>query len=418
MERNYLTRAFNGYLANYKGLPSVCWQRIIARCISATAGSVSFFLSLYFVSVLHISLVTTGIIIACYGIGTTAGGILSGKLADKISPRIVSIAGLLLQSIAFLFFLNITNSYLLMANEFLSGFAAYSFITANTLLVLNRAIQKETEKRKTIHVMYTASNLGIGLGAAIVALFASFSFYYLFLWSSLLLFFTAIYLIFREQTHIAESVNLQMPVSLGSHQRIGNKKILWVILTCVFLNGLTLAQLSSTFSIYLATQFPNLGASAASYMFILNTVLIVGLQTPIGGIFKNNNKIIIAGVGALILGLGMMLLSFVSLFSIAIISGVIYTVGEMLFVPMAQLICYENGAAKKKGQSIGMYQTTYAVSVVIGPIIGTHIYHHFGGHAVWYGSGLLGIACFLLCFLYSKATKANIVAVFRSNESV
>jgi predicted MFS family arabinose efflux permease len=409
MERNYLILAAKGYLANYAGLPTACWSRIVARCISATAGSVSFFLSLYFVSILHISLVTTGIIIACYGIGTTIGGIISGKLADRISPRIVSISGLLLQSTAFLFFLKITNPYLLMANEFLSGMAAYSFITANSLLVLNQAKQSETEKRKTIHVMYTASNLGIGLGATIVAIFATYGFHYLFLCSSILLFLTAFYLMLWEKP--SELINTDINSTLATTDKIQqptDRKVLWLILSCVFLNGLTLAQLSSTFSIYLAAQFPQLGASAASYMFILNTVLIVFLQTPIGGIFKDSNKFIMAGVGALLVGLGMMLLSFAWVFSIAIIAGFIYTIGEMLFIPMAQLICYQNGAAKKKGQSIGMYQTTYALSVVIGPIIGTHIYHHFGGHVVWYGSGLLGIVCFMLCFLYVKKTTTKL----------
>lgn len=407
MAQNYFLSATKGYLANYTGLPHLCWLRIIARCISATAGSISFFLSLYFVGTLHISLITTGLIIACYGIGTTTGGIISGKLADKMSPRVISILGLLLQSCAFLLFLVLINPYFLMANEFLSGFAAYTFITANSLLVFKRASRSSDEKRKTVHVMYTATNLGIGLGAAIVSIFAIYGFHYLFIWSSFLLCLAAIYLTIWEKILLKGSDII--PVENTDIFSTGetNKKILWLILTCVFLNGLTLAQLSSTFSIYLAAQFPTLGASAASYMFILNTVLIVFFQTPIGGWFKDYNKILMAGTGALVVGLGMMLLSFASVFGIALIAGLIYTTGEMLFIPLAQLICYENGAAKKKGQSVGMYQTTYAISVVLGPIIGTHIYHHLGGQAVWYGSGFLGVICFILCFLYVKHDKQS-----------
>lgn len=70
---------------------------------------------------------------------------------------------------------------------------------------------------------------------------------------------------------------------------------------------------------------------------------------------------------------------------------------------MAQLIYYEKSNYRKKGKNMGIYQSIYASTKVLGPIAGSYIYFHFSGEAIWYLSALIGTFCFLSCVYYKDA---------------
>ncbi|WP_404809670.1 MFS transporter [Legionella longbeachae] len=74
----------------------------------------------------------------------------------------------------------------------------------------------------------------------------------------------------------------------------------------------------------------------------------------------------------------------------------------MLFISTAQLLCYELSSNQKKGQSLGLFQTAFAVSNVIGPTLGGIIYQNWGGNLLWYCSMFIGTMCFLLCWYCSR----------------
>src|SRR3990167_5069020 len=126
------------YFASYKNLPRSCWQGIFLSFVESTLAGVYYFLSIYFVDVLHFNISTAGIIISFYGLGTIFGGLIGGKLSDKISPVIVSATGLLIQSAAFLFLIILKDIYLLFFDLFILGIATYSFITSNYIWVLKQ----------------------------------------------------------------------------------------------------------------------------------------------------------------------------------------------------------------------------------------------------------------------------------------
>lgn len=102
------------------------------------------------------------------------------------------------------------------------------------------------------------------------------------------------------------------------------------------------------------------------------------------------------------MGFGMLVLCHASNFSLAIISCIIWTTGEMLFVSMAQLLCYESSQADKKGRSLGLFQSVFALSNIVGPVLGSSIYQYWGGDLLWYFSGGIGVICYLLCWSMSR----------------
>jgi len=405
-KRSYFVRIIKRYFASYSGLPKQCWQGIGLGFVEATLVGVCFFLSLYFVNVLHFNIAMAGIIISFYGLGRVIGGLVGGKLSDTMPPELVSIGSLLVQAAAFFLLIKLKTFYFLIINLFILGVAAYGFIISNNVWVLNQCKHQELAKLKSLSMLHASSNLGIGLSALIVSVLSGYQFSSIFLLSGVLLFLSAIYLIYVERKKIysesyveegVEQVSIQQTSVLGQ-----NKKIVFMVLICLFFIGLIIAQLGTTYSIYLNNAFPSLGVSGVSILFALNSILIVVFQTPLVDFFGSYNKVLMIGVGAFLMGFGMFMLNFSFVFMMAIIACIIYTIGEMLFFSIAQLVCYQSSDEKKRGQSLGLFRMIFALSIFVGPATGGFIYHHLGANFVWDVCGIIGVACLMACHYYRK----------------
>ena len=123
-------------------------------------------------------------------------------------------------------------------------------------------------------------------------------------------------------------------------------------------------------------------------------------ETSIGNLIGNYNKILLVGMSSFVIGFGMFMLTFSKSFFLAITACAIYTLGEIVFFCIAQLICYERGTTK--GQTLGIYRMTYATSRVIGPAGGSYFYYHLGSSIVWYLCGIIGLMCLIICNYYKK----------------
>jgi MFS family permease len=182
-----------------------------------------------------------------------------------------------------------------------------------------------------------------------------------------------------------------------------NKKSVYVGLMSVLLIGAVVAQFGSTYAVHIRNAFPELAVSGVSILFAVNAFFVVIFSVPLGNALKEHNKVLMVGVGALLIGAGMAMLSISSFFMMAVLACLIYTTGEIIFFSMVQLVCYQGGKKNKKGRSLGMYRTTYALSRVVGPTAGGFIYLHFSGNVLWYLCGVAGCLCFAGCYLFKTS---------------
>jgi MFS family permease len=399
-----LASAFRGYVIGYSGLSKKCWQGIIAGMISSMFAGAFYFLTIYFVNYLHLNIKTSGFIISFYGMGAIAGGYLGGRLSDKFTPLPVSIISLLIRAIIFLLLTKISDVYLLASALLILGVSSYSFITSIQLFVLGECHHNEPIRLKAINILSVASNLGLGVSATFIAIFAKYGFHFIFSFCSFVLLMLSIYLtILNKRIHKPYTPNhskSKLSTSTNTHWK--NKKLVWLILICLLLSGSIVAQHSTTYSVYVHDKFSELGIHGFSMLFTLNTILVILLQIPLVNYFGQYNKLQMVGYGGFALGFGMFLISISNIYLVAIIACVIYTLGEMLFFSIANLICYQNAPQNKQGHQLGLYRMTYASSRVVGPITGGAIYHHFGANLLWYVCGIIGLLCLLACKGYSK----------------
>lgn len=391
-----IATAIRGYTHHYTGLPDHCWPRITLTFVNSLSIGISFFLTLYFVHVLRINISTAGLLISCYSLGTVMGGIISGKLCDRLSPNQVSLFNLLLQATTFLLLLKLTTLPALMSTLLLLGIASYGFKTANNMCLLNECPDSDLRLR-VINIAYAASNLGLALSGVIISLQPDYNFHHIFYLSSGFLFSSALFLMFQKSDRLKTSVSRR-----DTHQTQPNPKILIVVLSCVFAVGLLIAQLNSTYPLYIQDTFQTFGVKAISILFILDTVVIVIFQAPLVSYLSDRNKISNIALSTAFMAASMLVLSLCFNFMLAILSCILWTVGEMLFIAMTQLVCYEQGAEKKKGEALGILQATLAASRVIGPTLGGMIYQVLGGQLLWQLSAMICLGCWGMCVFFKK----------------
>lgn len=260
--------------------------------------------------------------------------------------------------------------------------------------MLNQCDEDSSVRYKTISISHVASNFGLGLSGLLIASLVSYGFQIIFYLSGIVLIGAALYLFLQlSDDKIFSNVkeNFQF-------QKVSKNKQIFTVLTCVFLIGLIIAQLGSTYPLYIQASFPRLGIQGVSILFLLDTFLIILFQAPLTSSLSNQNKFLVTGTGALLMGIGMLVLCYASNFSLAIISCIIWTTGEMLFISTAQLLCYESSQVNKKGRNLGLFQSVFAFSNIIGPVLGGSIYQYWGGNFLWNCSGVIGVLCFLLCW--------------------
>lgn len=404
---NYLSSAIKLYFRSYIGIEKDCWQRIFLTFLNDTTAGFCFFLSLYCLEVLHIRIIESSIVLSSYGLGTVIGGVIAGKLSDHINPKVISTYSLLIKSITFFLLIKITMLFPLMLDVFIMGIATYSFKTSNNVWVLTKIMGGEAKKLQALNLLYSASNIGIGIAALIITFVAYFGFHFIFLLSGIILLCASCYLSIQDIDNNIDShkvndlVARESDVS-GQTQIKKNKLVLWIIMFSIFLVSLIISQLSSTYPIFIHCTFKPMGMKAISLLFILNTLIITLFQTPYVNFFSQQNKLFMSGIGAFLIGFGLYILNISHLYIFAIASCVIFTLGEMLFFSTSQLVCYQCGAENKKGYSMGLFQMIFAMGMVIGPTLGGNIYHECDKTVLWDICGILGFICLLACSLGKK----------------
>jgi len=85
-----------------------------------------------------------------------------------------------------------------------------------------------------------------------------------------------------------------------------------------------------------------------------------------------------------------------------IISIVVWTFGEMIFLPSAGVYVAEISPAKQRGEYMGYYQMTFSFAFMIGPWLGAQVLEHIGSFSLWTGCFALGAISALMMLKLGK----------------
>jgi len=142
------------------------------------------------------------------------------------------------------------------------------------------------------------------------------------------------------------------------------------------------------------------GFSAAQYgvAISVNGIVVVLLGLPLANLLTHCTPLRAVAISALFLGLGFGLTTLADMLAslpLYACSIVVWTIGEIIFVPVSATVVTLFSSTQHRGIYQGMARTSWGLSACVGPLIGGVVLQQWGAAALWIGCAGLGtlVAC-------------------------
>lgn len=142
------------------------------------------------------------------------------------------------------------------------------------------------------------------------------------------------------------------------------------------------------------------------WLLALNGFIVFTVEMPL--VSRLGNKLSINRVvsaGALLAGLGLLVLNVTEGMIILVLSMVFLSISEILAMPFMTTYTVQRANEKSRGRYLGMYSVGYSIAFIVAPATGTFLIKYSGYSFLWY---VLGAFSILIAFgLMINLTQAS-----------
>jgi len=349
------------------------------------------FMSLYLTRAKHFSISQSGLVIAIFGGGAICGGILGGRLTDKLGFYNVQLSALIIGGIMFIV-LGQMNSYIAICIcTFILSVLNESFRPANSTAVAHYS--KEENRTRSYALNRLSVNLGWAVGGALGGFIASKNYQLLFWIDGLTNIGAALLLLAvlapARNEHTPSKSDIK-PIE-RSHSAYKDKTYLaFVVFTVLF--AYCIYQVFSMQPLFY-NRVLHLSPFVIGLIMAMNGILIALFEMVI--IFNlegKRNKLHYITLGALLVGISFIIYNiFPGSLYLAIFGTLIFTIGEMLTMSFMNSYWIARTSATNRGQYAGLYTVAWSTAQVLGPGTGSLIAEHWGFTVLWWVVGGISI---------------------------
>lgn len=355
----------------------------------------------YYAHSLGASAVTLGWLMMCYSGMQFLFSPFWGKLSDRIGRRPVLLICILGISLS-MFLLGLAPSlFWLFAARLLTGFFGANISTAQAYIA---DITTDENRTRGMGLIGAAFGLGFLIGPALGGLASHWGYGTAPLVAggiSLLNFFLAL-AILKEPALEANTRrgHRSRPTQKIVKETLNNPQLALPII-CFFISTLGMAQLETTFGLFLLARF-KLDAIHAGLILALMALVMAGIQGGVlGRLVKKQGEIRLVMIGCGFMTLGLLLASVMTTIPLFIALLLIHAVGYALTTPSLSGLVSRYTSPDRQGATLGVYQSAGSLARVIGPIAAGCLFDHLGiASPFWVASLLFALA--LLTILWRK----------------
>lgn len=369
-------------------LPREVWVLFATNLINRLGMMGLPFLVIYLTSSRGFTPSDAGLVLSIYGLSALLTSPFAGRLSDSVGPVRVMKLSLFCSGIVLILFPFASTFPLIIAGTVLWSVTGEAFRPAS-LSVITSVVPSE-RRRSAFSVNRLAINLGMSIGPAFGGFLLMYSFPLIF-WvdgaTSLLAAILVTTAMGQRPVRILHSENEDQPLRPAT-AIWKDRRFLYFVLAIlpVFI---TFFQHSSTVPLVFF-EVLHQPASAFGLLFTFNTVLIVLVEIPLNLATAHWSHRSVLALGAVLVGAGFGAMTFATGFWTVAGTVVIWTFGEMIFLPGASAYVGDIAPAHRHGAYMGAYQMVANASFAIGPWLGTTVFERFGTTALWGG---LFVAC-------------------------
>ena len=375
----------------YHEYPHTFWMLIVAVFIDHVGGALIYpFLSLFITDKFGVGMTQVGQIFAIYAIFGVFGNIVGGAMTDKFGRKAMLIFGLVVSALTALMM------------GFVNDFSVFYIITAIVGLFSNAGgpaqqamvadLLPEKQRTEGFGVMRVVANLAMVIGPAIGGLLASRSYLYLFILDAIISTVTALFVIVvlpetKPQTS-EEHEKENFTKTLSGYSIVLKDRLFVVYILISMLLTLAYMQMNSTLSVFLR-DVHQVAPQGYGYLLSLNAAMVVILQFWTTRRLKNYPPLVMMALGTLLVGVGLAMFGFTSLYAIFIVAMIILTIGEMIWAPVGQALVARFAPEDMRGRYMALFGFAWIIPSAIGPLAAGIIMDNYNPNWVWYACGII-----------------------------
>lgn len=390
--------AWRRYRAAFEGLPREAWLCALGLLINRAGTMVVPFLSLYLTTQRGISKASVGLLLSGFGAGSIAGSLLGGYLSSRFGA-------ITIQKVS----LGLTGALLLLLPR-LDGLVPLT-LCVFALAVVGDAYRPAVmtalaeyggvRSARAIALGRLAINLGLTIGPALGGFLAERSYESLFVVDAMTCWAAGIFLSFMLRGDPRGKAAVRSPAGGSSAWR--DPRMRSYALT-ILLMGVIFFQMTATMPLYLHEVY-QLSERSFGSLLAVNCVLVVLFEMPVVHALEKCRPMVITAIGAMMIGGGMGLLPFGMGLWFAVLTVVVWSIGEIVAVPASNAYVTSLAGEGRLGEYMGVYAAMFGVAQVIAPTLGLWVFSRYGGDVIWYGTTVLGVIVMARCLLADRADR-------------
>jgi MFS family permease len=375
------------------GLPRESWILAAASLINRAGTMVLPFLMLYLTQELGFTPPQAGLMIGIYGLTALLSAPLNGFLSDWFGALRVMKLSLLSSGLSLWLIPLAKTKWQVLVAVILLALTTEAFRPANLAMVGDLA---GPQLRKQGFALNRLSvNLGMSIGPALGGFLATVSFRSLFwvdgatsLAAGALLLMTP----FRTAGKEPHAPAGQAPVA--SRLVFHDRRLLY-FLFAILPTLIVFFQHHGAMPLYMVEEL-RMSAAIFGLMFTINTLLIVLLEVRINSATAHWSHRRALALGAFLIGTGFGALALARNVPAIIATVVVWTAGEMIFLPTASAFVSEIAPRARQGEYMGYYTMCFGLAYAVGPWLGSVVMQRYGSPTLWLGCAAFGLISALL----------------------
>lgn len=373
------------YRDAFTGHGPAVWRLAIATLVNRSGTMVLPFLILFLTEERGFSPVEAGRTLALYGVGGLLGAFLGGWLCDRVAPRRVMIASLVLTGCGFLILGRLEARWALALAIFLVSVVGEAFRPANGAAIA--AASTAEDRTRSFALNRLAINAGMSFGPAVGGLLAQRDYGWLFLVDGLTCLAAAGLLAVGDDLARPAAAPAAAEAPARSPWRDGPFLALLLLMTAV---GLVFFQANGAFPLTLRRDY-GWSELRIGLMLAVNTVIIVLFEMVLVNATRRVDPLLLVGAGSVLFCAGFGLLPLGSGVAWVAFTVAVWTVGEMLSMAAGSAAVANRAGPRSLGRYMGLYVLSFSAAQVVAPVLGTWAYERFGAAALWYACGALAV---------------------------
>ena len=373
-----LQTAIDLYKNAYRGLPKTIWWLSLVMLVNRAGTMVIPFLTLYLTDK-GFTLAQAGYAMAAFGVGAIAGGYLGGRLTDKFGFYHVQFVSLFCNGAMFFVLAQMQTLPQIIICIFILSTLGESFRPANAAAIAYHS--NDANRIRAYSLNRLAINLGWAVGPAMGGIIAEHSFKWLF-WVDGTTCVMASFILFITQKPVPLLVSDRKPETVKNESAFRDMLFLKGMFL-IFLVGVCFFQLFNVVSFYFEEEI-EMSKSSIGYLLGMNGLIIflveMVLVYKLDGRYNSFNYII---SGTFLIGISFFILNIAPVISVALISMLVITFGEMLLFPFINNFWVRRSNQYNRGQYASVYTMAFAASQVLAPTYASTVAHRIGFFWLW-----------------------------------